>query len=181
MVATTLATLPVDTPTCAETSQMRFEALVHAYSPDLYRYACWLCRDRNMAEDLVQETFLRAWRAVESMRDVRAAKAWLITILRREHARQFERKQPNFEDVDTHSLVAWDNDDKRTEAVVLRRAIASLPIEYREPLILQVLGGYSTAEIGDLLDLSRGAVMTRVFRAKQKLRRILEDQPDPKA
>ncbi len=184
MVATTFAaqaTLPVDSPTRAETSQVRFEALVHSYSPDLYRYACWLCRDRNTAEDLVQETFLRAWRAVESMRDERAAKAWLITILRREHARQFDRQQPKFEDLDTHSLAAWDNDDKRTEAVVLRRAIATLPIEYREPLVLQVLGGYSTAEIGDLLHLSRGAVMTRVFRARQKLRRILEDRPDRNA
>lgn len=155
MVATTSATLPVDTATCAETRPMRFEALVESYSPDLYRIAYWLCRDRDMAEDLVQETFLRAWRAVESMRDERAAKAWLLTILRREHARRFERQQPKFEDVDPHSLVAWDNEDKRTEALVLRRAIASLPFEYREPLILQVLGGYSTAEIGDLLNLSR--------------------------
>ncbi len=178
MVATTLDTLSVDTPTCAESAQVRFEALVRTYSSDLYRYAYWLCQDKNMAEDLLQETFLRAWRALESMREERAAKAWLITILRREHARQFERQRPKFEDVDSHSLAAWDNDDKRTEAVILRRAIAALPMEYREPLILQVLGGYSTGEIGDILELSRGAVMTRVFRAKQKLRHVLEEQPD---
>lgn len=173
MTASTVATLPLDAPTSEELARLRFETLVDAYSADLYRYAYWLCRDKTLAEDLVQETFLRAWRAMNSIRDERAAKSWLLTILRREHARQFERHQPKFEDVDTDILPAWDRDDNRTEAVLLRRAIATLPIEYREPLVLQVLGGYSTAEIGHLLGLSRGAVMTRVFRAKRKLRHML--------
>ena len=100
-----------------------------------------------------------------------------MTILRREYARLFERHQVKFEDIDANNLPGWDRDDNRTEAVLLRRAVATLPVEYREPLILQVLGGYSTAEIGQRLGLSRGAVMTRVFRARLKLRRILEDQP----
>ncbi len=168
--------LALDSPPMSDAAQSRFERLVHAYSADLYRYAFWLCRDRSTAEDLVQETLLRAWRALESIRDDGAAKAWLLTILRREHARQFARHRPRFDDVETENLPAWDSDDKRTEAVVLRRAVARLPIEYREPLVLQVLGGYSTAEIGALLNLSRGAVMTRVFRAKHKLRRILEGE-----
>ena len=168
--------LALDSPPIGDSAQMRFERLVRAYSADLYRYAFWLRRDQSSAEDLVQETLLRAWRALESMRDEGAAKAWLLAILRREHARQFGRYRPTFDDVETENLPAWDNDDKRAEAVVLRRAVARLPIEYREPLVLQVLGGYSTAEIGALLNLSRGAVMTRVFRAKHKLRRILEGE-----
>ena len=71
--------------------QTRFEALVYTLSTDLYRYAFWLCRGQDRAEDLVQETFLRAWRSLDSLRDDKAAKGWLITILRREHARGYER------------------------------------------------------------------------------------------
>ena len=70
-----------------KTKQIQYEALVRAYSTDLYRYGYWLCHDRHVAEDLVQETFLRAWRSLESLKDETAAKSWLITILRRENAR----------------------------------------------------------------------------------------------
>jgi RNA polymerase sigma-70 factor (ECF subfamily) len=121
----------------------------------------------------MQETFLRAWRSRDSIRDPKAARAWLFTILRREHARRFERYQPMFGDVAMETLPAWDGHDTSTEAFVLRRAILELEEDYREPLVLQILGGYSTAEVGQIMGLSRGAVMTRVFRAKQKLRRIL--------
>ncbi len=64
--------------------QTKYEALVHALHGDIYRYAYWLCRDPQVAEDLVQETFLRAWKSIDSLLDDKAAKAWLITILRRE-------------------------------------------------------------------------------------------------
>ncbi|WP_411431513.1 sigma factor, partial [Aeromonas enteropelogenes] len=66
--------------------QTKFEALVHALHGDLYRYAYWLTRDPAVAEDLVQETFLRAWKAIDTLLDDKAAKSWLITILRRENA-----------------------------------------------------------------------------------------------
>ncbi|WP_280136463.1 sigma factor, partial [Aeromonas bivalvium] len=66
--------------------QKKYEALVHALHGDIYRYAYWLCRDPHVAEDLVQETYLRAWRAIDSLVDDKAAKPWLITILRRENA-----------------------------------------------------------------------------------------------
>lgn len=64
--------------------QRKYEALVRAYHRDLYRYAYWLCKDCSIAEDLVQETCLRAWKSLDSLLDEKAAKAWLITILRRE-------------------------------------------------------------------------------------------------
>lgn len=55
--------------------QKRYEALVYALHGDLFRYAFWLCHDRQVAEDLVQETFLRAWKALDSLKDEKAAKA----------------------------------------------------------------------------------------------------------
>ncbi len=71
----------------------RFDSLVGALTPDLFRYAFWLCRDRHVAEDLVQETLLRAWRSLDRLNDEAAAKPWLITTLRRENARLYERKR----------------------------------------------------------------------------------------
>ena len=80
--------------------QRQFDALVRSLSGDLFRYGYWLCGDEALAHDLVQETFLRAWRALDHLRDTTAAKAWLITILRREHAHMallaWERPQLRF-------------------------------------------------------------------------------------
>ena len=78
--------------TAVSTRQQQFEALVRAHSGELYRYAYWLSGESALAQDLVQETFLRAWRSLDSLRETVAAKAWLTTILRREHARLYERK-----------------------------------------------------------------------------------------
>ena len=163
------------------TRQTQFEALVQAYSADLYRFAVWLVRDRALAEDLVQESFMRAWKALDSLRDPATAKSWLITILRRERARHFERAPPAsdpLEAVDLDKITGFDDGHGRIEIFTLRRALARLPEDYREPLLLQVLGGYSCEEIGELLGLLPGAVMTRLSRARQKLRHSLEQEDD---
>lgn len=157
--------------------QAQFDALVRTYSADLFRYAVWLSRDRTLADDLVQETFLRAWRAIDSLRDQKAAKGWLITILRREHARIYERKTPYFSDMDGMELEDQrepgpDDDMDNTN---LRRAIMQLDQKYREPLFLQVVGGYSCQEIADMLDVSRSAVMTQLFRGRQKLQKAFKN------
>ena len=84
--------------------QMRYENLVKAYSSWLYRYGYWLAGDKATAEDLVQETFLRAWRFFDSLKEEASAKSWLTTILRRENARRFERKQLEYSDVDNNNV-----------------------------------------------------------------------------
>ena len=151
-----------------------FEALCQSLRPDLLRFAFWLSRDRALADDVVQETMLRAWKAQDSLLDERAAKPWLLTIIRREYARTFERKR--FVTVDVEDLIAQEAsmlaaaDDQ--DLVELRAAMFKLPDEYREPLVLQVLMGYSTAEIAAELDLSNAAVLTRLFRARRQLRTL---------
>jgi RNA polymerase sigma-70 factor (ECF subfamily) len=150
----------------------RFNELAEAYSTDLYRYAMWICGNDALAKDLVQETFLRAWRALDNLKDTGAAKSWLITILRREYARTFERKVPKFTDVE--KVVVVDNDElepeERTERELLRKGILKLEPKYRDPLLLQVVFGHSCAEISEQLGISKSAVMTQLFRAREKLK-----------
>lgn len=159
-----------------------FESMVRAYAADLYRFSYWLCRDRTLAEDLVQETFARAWKAWNQLQNEAAVKSWLFTILRNEHTRLRARKS-----------VIVEIDDAQWEAVLQTHAegggqyggaesmsisewdqlLRSLPSNYREPLLLQIIGGFTAAEIGKMLSLSDGAVMMRLSRARQALRRTL--------
>lgn len=156
--------------------QRQFDALVRGYSGDLFRYAYWLCGEEALAHDLVQETFLRAWRSLDSLRETGAAKAWLITILRREHARLFERKTPQLVDVDEVD-VADEREgltpESAGEDALVRAAMHRLETKYREPLLMQVLGGFSCEEIARELNLTSAAVMTQLFRARQKLKAML--------
>ena len=159
-------------PVSGNQRRARFQALCQSLRPDLLRFAFWLSRDRTLAEDVVQETMIRAWKAQDSLLDEAAAKPWFLTIIRREYARTFERKR--FVTVDVEELIAKEEpmlaaaDDQ--ELVELRAAIFKLPSEYREPLVMQVLMGYSTAEIAAELELSNAAVLTRLFRARKQLR-----------
>ncbi len=151
--------------------QARFSELVKAYGTDLYRYAMWINGNDALAKDLVQETYLRAWKALDNLKDTGAAKSWLITILRREFARTFERKVPKFTDVDQVE-VPEDTElepDDRVEIQILRRNIAKLAPKYREPLLLQVVRGYSCKEIADELGISKSAVISQLFRAREQL------------
>src|SRR5581483_11864020 len=134
------------------TKRSEFDTLVRAFSPELFRYAYWMCRNRSTAEDLVQETFARAWAAWGRIRDPGAAKNWLYTILRREHARLYERKQ--LELVDEQDLDAIEDErlDAPAVAIDLRRALAALPGGYRDALLLQVIGGFSCAEIAQIME-----------------------------
>jgi RNA polymerase sigma-70 factor (ECF subfamily) len=150
---------------------LRFERLVAPWRDDLYRYAFWLCRDPQLADDVVQETMLRAFKSLDSLREEAVVKTWLLTIVRREHARVYERKRLETRDIDDLSaaeaaLIATSEDSDIED---MRQAIFRLRDEYREPLVLQVMMGLSTREIADALEITQGAVLTRLHRARQKL------------
>lgn len=101
----------------------------------------------------------------------KAAKGWLFIILRREHARGHDRYTPPHEDIDPDEFA----DDAVTsiEVLHLRHALAQLPEDYREPLLLQVLGGFSGEEIAAIMRILPATVMTRLFRARQRMRAAL--------
>ena len=151
-----------------------FNQLIGIYMDDLFRYAYWLSGDRAVADDLVQETLVRAWKSLDKLNDSKAAKGWLLTILRRENARRFERKRPQESGIPTEELAANRVDyDTSTEAFVLRRALDKLPGDYREPLLMQVIHGYSQKEIAAHLGISVAGAGTRLFRAREKMRELL--------
>lgn len=161
-------------PPSGDERQTGFKRLVDEHGAALYRYARWLCGHSQLAEDLVQETFVRAWRSFDNLREPGAAKAWLFTTLRREHARLYERQRPQGDDTHLESVTSpHPGLDDRPEAWVLRRALSALAPDYREPLLMQVLAGMSCEEIGMVLGLTPQAVMTRVFRARRQLRAAL--------
>jgi RNA polymerase sigma-70 factor (ECF subfamily) len=156
--------------------QARFNQLAEDYGADLYRYAMWICGNDALAKDLVQETYLRAWKALDKLKDSKAVKSWLITILRREYARTFERKVPRFTDVD-NVVVAEETElepDDRAEVRMLRQGIMKLAPKYREPLMMQVVLGFSCEEIAQHLEISKSAVMTQLFRAREQLKTRLQ-------
>ena len=150
----------------------RFDKLVGVFHPDMFRYAAWLSRDRAIAEDVVQEALLRAWKSLDALRDDGAAKQWLLTIVRRENARYFERRRLDTVDIDnlTATQAAMLAEAPDEQLADLREAIYGLDNDYREPLVLQVLMGYSTSEIAELMGLRQGAVLTRLHRARLKLK-----------
>ncbi len=162
------------------TKQQRYESLVATLYQDVYRYAFWLCKNQPMAEDLVQETFLRAWRSLDSLQNDKAVKAWLFTILRRENARQYERYRPELVDIEGQSVAesGKNEPDARMDRELLHNAINRLDSDYREPLLLQVIGGFSGKEIAEILDLNNNTVMTRLFRARNKLKQEFELDAD---
>ncbi len=156
--------------------EKRFEAMVHAYATDLYRWGYSLCQDPVLTEDLVQETYARAWKSLHRLKDADAAKAWLFTILRREFARHCASKH--------QQAVSLDDDEwntipcpRKQPAHELNQALGRLDEGYRLPLVLQVLGGFSAVEIGEIMGCSPDAALQRISRARRQLRKLLKTPP----
>lgn len=156
----------------------RFDRIVSVYHQDMWRYATWLSRDPSVAEEVVQEALLRAWKSLDALRDDDASKPWLLTIVRRENARYFERKRLETVDIDelTPAQTAMIAESDNAEVRDMREALLRLEDDYREPLVLQVMMGYSTKEIAELMGLKQGAVLTRLHRARLKLRDVITEE-----
>ena len=158
----------------------RFDALVTAHLPVLSRVAYRLCEHRETAEELVQETLLRAWRHLDQLRDDKAAKSWLFMILRRERARSYRRQPPAATDIELERLTDG-TVNPGIDRMALYEAIESLPAKYRVPLVLFSIGGFDVNEIATDLCLKAATVKTRLFRARSQLRDQLRDIATPES
>lgn len=158
-------------------AKQKYASLVKTYATDLYRYAYWLSGSHEVAEDLVQETHARAYKNLEQLRDNSCSKAWLITILRRENARRFERKQLEMVESEEEEWVESESKDPlvQSQQLQLRQHILDLDEKYRDPLALQIILGFSCEEISQQLSISKNAVMTRLFRAKHMLKEAIQN------
>lgn len=151
-------------------SQSQFEVMVRAYSSDLFRFAYCLCHNRWQSQDLVQETFAAAWKARDSLRDANAAKPWLFSILHNQHVLVLRRRHLEMVDLELDDLPLADA-QSGMQRMELEECLGALPENYREPLILHTIDGFSGKEIAAMLKISEPNVMTRLKRARQALRR----------
>lgn len=154
-----------------------YDYLIENNYKDLFRYAYKLTGCEATSEDILQDTLIRAWISIDSLKNHEKVKSWIITILRRENLRRIHKDKVNLTDnyVDFEYLLTdnsnlEDNMDKET----IFQNINELKTHYREPLILQIFFGYSVEEIAHELKLNENTVSTRLFRGKSLLQKRMK-------
>lgn len=164
-----------------------FESEVLPQLDTLYRVGRRLTGESADAEDLVQETLLRAWRGWASFTQGSNVRAWLLTILRntfisRWRSRKREGTSVSLDDADPHAIHravgGQDPEGHFFERVVdahVVAAVEALPEEFREALVLSDLEGLPYAEVAEVLGIPVGTVKSRLFRARRILQHKLHD------
>src|SRR5258707_4264401 len=182
--------------TCPPEKRLFLSQVLDEVFDGLYGYAMVLSRDRTEAEDLVQETCVRAVKAIESLQPASNVKSWLFTILRNIWLSQLRQRRA------APKIVELDMDESTAETAVepskdphalyvskvereqVRDAIQQLSEEFREIIVLREYGELSYKEIASVLGCPLGTVMSRLGRARSKLRSLLSDSlraPDRRA
>ncbi len=163
----------------------------------LFRFACSLVNnDEQTAEDLVQETWTKVIRSYESYQEGTNAKAWLFTILRNLFINQYRRKKRRGYEVELSDITVSENVDlskpndktlhvdmdddffNRTFGDEITVAFESLSAEYQQIIALADLQEFKYDEIAEMLDLPIGTVRSRLFRARNALKKALKDYGD---
>ena len=180
-------TTPPPSPAPADEKRASFEreALVHLDA--LYRVALRLTGNAADADDLVQETMLKAYRAWHQYQPGTNAKGWLLTILRHAFINEYRRRTRHPETVDVDAIESFavfdegqDDDpqgrffDQIVDDEVLR-AIDELPEQFREAVVLSDVEGMSYEEVGRILEVPIGTVKSRLFRGRRLLQAKLHD------
>jgi RNA polymerase sigma-70 factor (ECF subfamily) len=159
----------------------RFEAQILPHLPDLYRAARRLVRRGQDAEDLVQETCLRAFGALDQLKHPESARAWVFTVLRSVFLRDAARWDAAWtadagqETGGRVELLPAPGESPWRGALIEEARIATqrLPVAFREVVVLAHIGGFSYREMASILGIPIGTVMSRLFRARRLLRAAL--------
>ena len=170
--------LAVDT-TLAD-REARFVQLFQDHHHSIYAYLCRLADDQQAAEDLTQDTFVKAYRALPRLPAEANSRAWLYRIATNTALDWHRRRYliawlPLFER-DSHPAVHTTFTEMSLEGIAVQAALKRLPARYRVPLVLYTCQGLSTQEIADVLGISRSAIKTRLFRAREKFRKLYAPQ-----
>ena len=164
--------------------RLAFEELVRRHADRLYAVVLRFVADADEAEEVTQETFLRAWRSIEKFELRSQFFTWLYRIGINEAKRRAERKPPpgrvaSIEDSPIEDAPDWSEaPELRAEQGHLRRvledAVRRLPIDYRAPLILRDVEGLSTEEAAEVMELRHAAFKSRLHRARLAVRRAVD-------
>jgi RNA polymerase sigma-70 factor, ECF subfamily len=175
----------------SETRQQQTAFDFSEYLDGLYGYAVVLSRNATEAEDLVQETCLRALRSTAQLREDGKAKSWLFTILRNIWLNQIRHRRttPEVAELDSDSGSVHEPADARPDPLdayaskierqQVRDAIQQLPVEFREVIILREYEELSYQQIAAVLGCPTGTVMSRLARARSRLRELLLERLTP--
>jgi RNA polymerase sigma factor (sigma-70 family) len=164
-----------------QTSPGNFENSVLPHLDAAYNLARWLTRNDQDAEDMVQEAYLRAFRFFGGFRG-EDARAWLLKIVRNTCYTQLQNNRPQ-ELATTFDEEIHSEDDgsmnpetlllRSADRQSLRHALEELPVNFREVLVLHELEGLSYSEIAEVSNIRLGTVMSRLSRARERLRQSL--------
>ncbi len=158
-----------------------FARLIDRYWDRLYRWLYHLTRDRHAAEDLTQETFLRALAAVKSFRAGSNFRAWVFRIghnnfVNQKRAERRTKHQLPDDAAAPGEGVAESLAENREVLEVVGRAVADLPADFRAALLLRVEEGLSFREVAKVLGTTEETARWRVFKARQKLMKVLSPE-----
>ena len=160
-----------------------YEEWVHSFGAELYRTAYRLCGDADTAEDLVQETFYHAWKGMSQLRDRHMGRAWLFQILRFRYAHLMRDRSRRIRASASTGDLAEKIADPRPSPIIrladrdaLQVALNKLDEDLKTPLLMVLLQGLTCRETAKSLNIPLGTVLSRIHRARQKLRSVIESQ-----
>lgn len=154
-------------------TQATFDSLVADHGPALYRMAYRMVGDRHEAEDIVQETYRSAWTSRRGYESGHSQRAWLASILRRRVVDRWRRRTlPGPAGGDFTVDVEVNGVDPLANEYTdeMQHALNRLPLELRESLLLVVVAELTHQEVANLLGVPLGTVLSRVSRARERLR-----------
>lgn len=154
-------------------------ALHDEHAPALWRYVVWLCGDRQLAEDIVQETLLRAWRRPVALeRDGASARAWLFTVARNLVIDEFRSAHARHESAAAvvPDRISADHTDSVLDAWLVSDALAQLSPEHRAVVVHAYYRGLSVAAIARILEIPEGTVKSRLHYALRAMRLGLQER-----
>ncbi|HET9203685.1 MAG TPA: sigma-70 family RNA polymerase sigma factor [Acidimicrobiia bacterium] len=174
--------------------QANFERDAMQFAPQLYSAAMRMTRNPADAEDLVQETFLKAYRAYHTFEEGTNLKAWLYRILTNTYINKYRKDSRRPSEVDLGAVedlylyrnigseesaeAARSTEDRVLDGLVesdIKEAVEDLPENFRLPVLLADLAGFSYKEIADILDIPIGTVMSRLHRGRKAMEKSLWD------
>jgi len=145
--------------------------------PTLRAFAVSLAKNTDRADDLVQETLVKAWDKQDSFQPGTNLKAWLFTILRNEFYSQMRKRRREVEDSDgsiTARLSVHPSQDGSSDLTDFRKALALLPEDQREAIILIGASGFSYEEAAEICGCAVGTIKSRVNRARGRLAELMQ-------